>query len=143
MADGKMVILIDSNYFVSLLNKDDTNHARANIIFDDLLGGTYGTRITTNFILDEAITVTWVRTKNKNIVNEVYSLFIGKEAITLVHAFPLDMIPDAWHIFNQYADLKRPLSFTDCTNISYIKKRGIDYMLSFDGEFDGIVSRIC
>lgn len=34
------------------------------------------------------------------------------------------------------------LSFTDCTSIAIIKGREIDYVASFDTDFDGIVDRV-
>ena len=40
----------------------------------------------------------------------------------------------------KYADKK--LSFTDCSIIELMKNKGIDQLASFDGGFDGIVSRI-
>lgn len=137
-----MVVLIDTGYFVALTNEDDENHERANELFDDLVGGAYGTRLTTDFILDEAVTVTWVRTKRKKLVEDVYSLFIGKEAMVVLHSFPHDLIEQAWEIFEKYSDKKRPLSYTDCTNIVFCQKKNIDYILSFDSEFDGILARI-
>lgn len=37
---------------------------------------------------------------------------------------------------------ERGLSFTDCTSIMLIKSRGIDNIMSFDGDFGGLVPRI-
>jgi len=42
--------------------------------------------------------------------------------------------------FAKYADKK--LSFTDCSIIELMINKGIDHLASFDGGFDGIVSRI-
>ena len=137
-----MVIFIDSGFFVSLLNEDDDNHKRANLLFDEIVSGKYGIRLTTDFILDESVTVTWVRTRRKKLVEEVYSLFMGKEALVLLHSFPHDLIIQAWEIFEKYSDKKRPLSYTDCTNIAFCKERNIKNILSFDSEFDGILTRI-
>jgi hypothetical protein len=45
-----------------------------------------------------------------------------------------------WITFAKYADKK--LSFTDCSIIELMKNKGIDHLASFDGGFDGIMSRI-
>jgi len=45
-----------------------------------------------------------------------------------------------WITFAKYADKK--LSFTDCSIIELMKNKSIDHLASFDGGFDGIVSRI-
>lgn len=137
-----MSILIDTGFFVALVNKNDDNHNQADSLLEDLVKGKWGARITTDYILDEAITVTWARTKNKVLVNDVYDLFIGSEAICLLQSIPHELLSEVWKFFQQYSTLKRPLSFTDCSLLAYAKKKGIDHLLSFDKEFDGLISRI-
>jgi predicted nucleic acid-binding protein len=51
-----------------------------------------------------------------------------------------DDFKEAWRLFPQYAD--RGLSFTDCTSIALLKTRGIESIVSFDADFDGIAPRI-
>ena len=86
--------------------------------------------------------MTWIRTKKKELVKKVFSLFVGNEAMVLLHSFPHDLISPAWETFEKFSDKKRPLSYTDCTNIAFCQKRNIEYILSFDSEFDGILNRI-
>jgi len=45
-----------------------------------------------------------------------------------------------WITFSRYVDKK--LSFTDCSIIKLMKNKGIDHLASFDGGFDGIMSRM-
>ncbi|MFX1513666.1 MAG: type II toxin-antitoxin system VapC family toxin [Promethearchaeota archaeon] len=137
-----MSILIDTGFFVALANKDDSNHTRAIELIEDLLKGKWGTRITTDYILDEAITVTWVRTRKKDLVSSVYNFILGKEAFVLLQPFPKELIPRAWELFQTYTEPKRPLSFTDCTTLAHLKNKNITQLLSFDKDFNGLVSRI-
>ena len=137
-----MAILLDSNFFIAVINKDDNNFKRANILLEDLLAGNYGARITTDYVLDEAITVTWIRTKKKDYVQKVYELFIGKEAICILYDFPFDLLPETWNIFTKYSSSAKPLSFTDCSLIAFAENRNIKTMLSFDAEYDGILTRL-
>ena len=51
-----------------------------------------------------------------------------------------EILENGWITFAKYADKK--LSFTDCSIIELMKNKGIDHLASFDGGFDGIVSRI-
>ncbi|MBC2699127.1 MAG: type II toxin-antitoxin system VapC family toxin [ANME-2 cluster archaeon] len=51
-----------------------------------------------------------------------------------------EILERGWITFAKYADKK--LSFTDCSIIELMKKKGIDHLASFDGGFDEIVSRI-
>ncbi|MDI6640008.1 MAG: hypothetical protein QMD78_04205 [Methanocellales archaeon] len=68
-----------------------------------------------------------------------------------------DVVDDAWNLFHDIADgtsarvvipkgfqhyPEKRLSFTDCTSISLMHKRSIDYIASFDASFDGIVTRL-
>jgi predicted nucleic acid-binding protein len=47
----------------------------------------------------------------------------------------------AWEKFGAFRD--RPLSFTDCTSMALVEKKGIRQIMSFDGGFDGLVLRVC
>jgi predicted nucleic acid-binding protein len=142
MRKNRLPILLDTGFFVALGNKDDANYSRANELLDDLLGGKWGTRITSDYVLDEAITVTWVRTKRKELVSQVYEYIFGKEAICLLQPFPKELISEAWDIFQKYSEPKRLLSFTDCTLLAYAKNRDITFLISFDSQFDGLITRI-
>jgi len=51
-----------------------------------------------------------------------------------------EILERGWITFAKYADNK--LSFTDCSIIELMKNKDIDHLASFDGGFDGIVSRI-
>ncbi len=45
----------------------------------------------------------------------------------------------AWSIFRAFPG--ETLSFTDATSIALMEKHGIEYIMSFDKRFDGIVPR--
>jgi len=67
--------------------------------------------------------------EKKDIPRFINMLFIDQE-----------ILEKGWITFARYADKK--LSFTDCSIIELMKNKGIDHLASFDGGFDGIVSRI-
>jgi predicted nucleic acid-binding protein len=46
---------------------------------------------------------------------------------------------DAIAVFERYDD--QSLSFTDATSVALIDRHGIDGILSFDDDFDGVVRR--
>ena len=136
-------ILIDTSYFVALSNTRDKYHKRAIELFGDLLSGSWGLRITTDYVLDETLTNVWIRTNNKSKVENCHTYFYGKTAVTVVEQLPERLLQEAWSIFLKYAEYpKRQLSFTDCSLIAFSKDKGMDYILSFDSEFDGILNRI-
>lgn len=51
-----------------------------------------------------------------------------------------EIFSESWKIFVKY--VAKGLSFTDCTSITLIKSRGIENIMSFDRDFDGLVPRI-
>ena len=137
-----MAILLDTGFFVALNNLDDVHHKRAVAMLRDLVSGEYGQRVTLDYVLDEAVTATWVRTKDKHVVASVYQLLMGKNAVAFLMPFSITRLPQAWASFEKYSQKDRPLSFTDCCLICFAEERNIDLILSFDSEFDGILKRI-
>jgi predicted nucleic acid-binding protein len=47
---------------------------------------------------------------------------------------------EAWPVFERH--YHKGLSFTDCTSLVAIRRRGIDAIASFDDGFDGLVGRV-
>ena len=52
-----------------------------------------------------------------------------------------ELLKDAWARFMRLA--AKGLSFTDCATLAVMDRYKIDYLLSFDKGFDGLVRRIC
>jgi hypothetical protein len=94
-------------------------------------------------VLDETITIAWVRTKNKKMVENIYELINGKNSIFDLHLINNSLIDDCWINYIKYFSPKKPISFTDSMLISYATKNNIKQIVSFDDEFDGILDRIC
>lgn len=137
------MIIIDTNFFVALINTRDNNHPRAIELLKEISNNIYGQRITIDYVLDEAITTTWVRTKKQNLVKNIYEMIYGNISIYDLKTVTENLITKAWDIHNQYFSEKKPLSFTDCMIIAFATEHAIKYVLSFNDEFDGILNRIC
>lgn len=137
------MIIIDTSFFISFLNNLDENHERSIKIMKDIIKGIYGSRITIDYVLDEAVTLTWVRFRDKNKVSKIYNLINGEESVFDVKTISNDMLDQAWKIYLKYVDVRKPLSFTDCMLIAIANKMQIKTIVSYDDEFDGILNRIC
>jgi predicted nucleic acid-binding protein len=140
-----MSIFIDAGVFIAYANNKDKHHARAFGLIDDIMENKYGAVFTSELVFDEAVTFMLYKTgdvrnaarirdliagnKEKNIPQFINMLFIDSE-----------VLDEGWKIFVKYADKK--LSFTDCSTIELMNSRDIEYLASFDGGFDGIVSRL-
>jgi len=136
---------IDTNMFVSVANKKDQDHKRAVQLFDRIRKGEFGQPYTSDYVFDEALTVTLMRTRRLESAVNVGKLILGskREAIpALARLIRVDerIFSESWRVF-QSGKLKG-LSFTDHTILSQIKEYQLEYLISLDRDFDGLVARI-
>ncbi len=137
------MILIDTNVFVSFLNKRDKNHQRAIELVRQALSGDFGNRYTISEVFTEVSTVLFRKTKNMNIVKKAWDLMYSSDRSwgkTII--ITKDHIEKAWKIFQSYTTIKKPLSLVDCLLIAVARNLEIVKIISFDDEFDGILERI-
>jgi len=141
-----MSIFIDSNIFIAFANKRDKNHERALQLMDDVRRGKFGRAYTSDYIFDEAVTVALIRTRRPDIAVKVGKLILGsaREGIPrIARMITVDerIFLKAWENFQ--SGRFKGLSFTDHTILAQIKEYGIDMLLSFDTDFDGLTVRVC
>jgi len=137
-----MTVFLDTGIFVAFHNTRDTNHTRALELIKTLVKGELGTVYTSDYVFDEAVTVALVRTGRPENALAVGRMILGEvtSPFTAILRVGEDDFNKAWALFPQYAD--RGLSFTDCTSVTLLRTRGIESIVSFDADFDGIVPRI-
>lgn len=138
------MILVDTNFFIAIINQRDSYHKRANEILDKLLLGDFGERYTISDVFTETATLLFKKTKRKEIVEKAWELIYSEE-FSIVQPIIVNKkdIDNAWVVFQKYATEKRPLSFVDCLLIAVCQSYEIDSIVSFDSEFDGILKREC
>jgi len=122
------MIFIDTNFYVSLENEADSNHAKAKEIITSLIRAN-PQFFTTNLILYEAVTV--------------ISLRVGREAAvyfkdnfdpaTRVLWLDKTIETKAWDLFKKVKD--KDVSFVDCYSFALLKELGIKEVLTFDKDF--------
>ena len=134
-----MAVFIDTGIFVATRNIDDKNHKRATELMSDALQGKFGAVYTSDYILDEAITVSLVRTRRRDLAVDIGRFILESPRIEKIMC-SMDQLYDALEKFQKFTD--KTFSFTDCVSLTIIERNGIDYIMSFDSGFDGIVSRI-
>ncbi len=137
-----MTVFLDTGIFVAFHNTRDTNHTRALELIKTLIEGGFGTAYTSDYVFDEAVNVALVRTGRPENALAVGRMILGEitAPFTAILRVSDDNFNKAWTLFSQHAD--RGLSFTDCTSIALMRTRGIESIVSFDADFDGIVPRI-
>lgn len=138
-----MSVFVDTGVFVAHQNRRDAEHAEAKRAMDAMGSGRWGRPFTSDYVLDEAVTLTRSRTGSHAEALVVAHRILGTAGYPPV--FDLLMVTGpvfrrALEVFQTYDD--QELSFTDATIVALVEHRRIDHVLSFDDDFDGIVPRI-
>ena len=134
-----MAAFIDTSIFVAVRNKRDKNHIRSRQLLEKALQGEYGKLYTSDYIADEAITTALTRTHTHQVALNTGRLIIESPRIEKIYVGP-EQFKLAWEKFQKFKG--RFMSFTDCSSLALIEEHGINRIMSFDGDFDGIVTRI-
>ena len=103
------------------------NHEKAKKIIVDVISGKYGKAFTSDYVFDEAVTVCLIRTKFLESAKKLGEYMIKSEISVLKVTETIFRL--AWQLFSA------KLSFTDWTNISFLKAYRIDCIATFDKEF--------
>lgn len=126
---------IDTGAFVGAFNKRDSNHQRALAL---LTSAFKQAKIlyTSEYVLDETISLAWARTKNREIVLKLDELIQDSGKIEVI---PVDAhsFSSAKSCFRKY---EQTLSLTDWISVILMRNQRIPNILSFDRDFDQIRS---
>ncbi|CQR53139.1 MULTISPECIES: type II toxin-antitoxin system VapC family toxin [Haloferax] len=138
-----MSVFVDTGVFFAHHDTDADRHDQAVSAFDELFDGEFGQPYTNDYVLDETVTLTRARTGSFEAADTVAGRILGEEpfpnVFEMVHVEP-DDVRASLETLRRYED--HDLSFTDATIVSLCESRGIDAVLSFDTDFDGLVDRI-
>ncbi len=135
-----MVVFLDTGFILAIRNSDDINHIKATKIMKECLSGKFGRIIVSNFVFDETVTLTLVRTHNKNLVKDIGDYILNSPRINLLHLSETEFLA-TWELFLRY--FENGLSFTDCSLLVMAKLFESNvYIATFDGHFKGLLSVI-
>lgn len=137
-----MSLFLDTGVVVAAHNVRDANHARALEILGEVRKGTHGTAYSSDFVLDEAVTLALVRTRSRETALDVGRFFLPDRAneafVVLLHVDEAT-VRRAWDSFQRR---ETPLSFTDWTIVEMARSLRIDRVASFDAALDPWVARL-
>jgi len=129
-----MSIFLDTAVVVAAHNAGDGNHGRAMAVLEAVRGGEHGNAFSSEFVLDEAVTLAWVRTKDRRVAKAVGLFFLPPEgeegSVVLLHVDE-SLVRAAWASFLRN---DAPLSFTDWTIVEQVRRLGIDRLATFDSK---------
>ncbi len=137
-----MSILLDTGLLTAFYNHQDEHHLRAKEILREVAEGKHGTPYTSDYIFDEAVTLTLNRTGRAELAINLGRLILEGATRPFIVLLEVgdDVFNGAWNLFIKHAE--RGLSFTDCSSLSLMTLRHIEKIGSFDSGFDGLANRI-
>jgi len=135
-----MSVIVDTGVLYAGHDEDAHRHERACAAIGTVLDGTHGQPFVSDHIYDETITLTRARTGRYADAKQVSEHLRGQSSPFDLIVVDESMFERAIETFDRYQD--HSLSFTDATTIALVEERGIDHVLAFDDDFDGIVDRL-
>ena len=138
-----MTVLIDTGVLYADHDKDAARHNVATEALDVVYDGELGQPYISDYLYDEAVTLTLKRGQSFTPAKELGDKLRGADPYPQAYEMlrvSAAVFADAVDIFEQYDD--QALSFTDATSIALYQRHGVDSIMSFDDDFDGIVDRV-
>jgi len=123
---------IDTNIFVAALNKKDKNHQKGKDILIKAFKK-FQWLHTSDYILNECLTVAWARTKNTNLVQQLDNLIQASEKIQILKVDETTFAT-AKSYMRKYPNIIPTL--TDWTTLVLMQDNKIPEILTFDTDFD-------
>jgi predicted nucleic acid-binding protein len=121
------VIFVDSSAWFARYTPRDRNHAAAKRFHTQ----TRDTLITSDYVIDEVLTLLKVRGNVERATRVGKALFAG-ELAQIEWVLQAD-VEQAWLIFDRYRD--KEWSFTDCVSFVMMQRLGIKQAFAFDEHF--------
>ena len=134
-----MAVFLDTGIFVAARNSRDSNHARATELLERALKGEFGAVYTSDYVVGEAVTTALLRTNNHEIASNVGRLALVSPRVETLYTGVAEF-RSSWERFQKLG--RRAMSFTDCVSLTHMERRGVDKIMSFDSDFDGLAARI-
>ena len=121
------MIFVDTGAWFATVVPSDSDHPVASTWFSQNIEPL----ITTNYVIDETLTLLRMRREKQRAIALGASFFSG--ALTTVHYLTEAEIQQSWQVFRQFSD--KDWSFTDCTSKVVMEKLKITQAFAFDHHF--------
>ena len=108
-------MIIDTCFLMALRNKQDENHEKSKELIKEILKGKYGTIIITDYVYDEAMTLTMIRTKKEQLIKDIEDYIFKSKKIKFLYMNE-KQFQKTKELFKKYFEHK--LSFTDCSLVA-------------------------
>ena len=128
------MIFVDTSAWYAAEVEDDINHEKARAFLVQLAQGKHGVAITSDYVLDETLTLLRSRRGLPDAITFVDK--IKKSKSVRVFWVNEDLFDKALCIFRKRSDAM--WSFTDCTSFALMSELSITEAFTFDGHFEQV-----
>jgi len=125
------MIFVDSGAWIALSLPNDRNHSAARTAYAGLARGVHGSLVTSNFVLDEAITFLRMASDVPTAARLARSVLPSRNLV--VAWVDPGTFEAALRLFEERPDKR--WSFTDCTSFAVMRDLGIETAFTFDRNF--------
>jgi len=122
---------VDTGAFFALKVDSDVNHRRANRFLPRILDGEFGRMITTDYVIDELVTLTRMRVNHTAAV-KLYESIVSSSSIEIV-SVTTALRSKAFEIFRNHPD--KEYSFTNCVSFALMSSLDVQDVFAFDAHF--------
>lgn len=124
-------VFVDTGAWYALKNKKERDHTGV-VNFFKALPSRGIICYTSDYVIDEAITLTRARLNNHELAGTLAEELLSEKAAVIIYAAPR-YLRRALEIYTKYTD--QHFSFTDCTSFAIMEDLGIKEALAFDSHF--------
>jgi predicted nucleic acid-binding protein len=136
-------VFVDTGVYYAHHDEDAPRHETARAAVDELLDGRYGRLYTSDYVLDEAVTLTRNRTGRFGATKVIVDRILGRDAFpTVVEVLYASrpVVTDGLAVYERDDD--HDLSFTDAVVVATREADGVDQVCTFGDDFGGVVDRL-
>ena len=126
------VAFLDTNVLFARESARDDYHDRSRAIIRGIDHGDLPDTVVTNYVVAETLNLTGEKL-GSDAANQMLTRLIEGTHFEVDHAPEADFNA-AQALFGRYAEL----SFVDATIAAYMDREGVDYLYSFDDDFDAV-----
>ncbi len=125
------MIFVDTSAWYAVEVEDDVNHEKACKFLSLIASGKYGISITTDYVLDETLTL--LRSRRDLTSATTFMDKIKKSSSVRVFWIDENLFEKALNIFQK--SNHKSWSFTDCTSFVLMRELSISEAFTFDSHF--------
>ena len=138
-----MTVFVDIGVLYADYDQDASRHTAASTALDAVYDGEFGQPYVSDYIYDEAVTLTLKRggafIPARQLGAKLWGVDPYPKGYELLRVSAA-VFQDAIDVFERYDD--QALSFTDATTVALCRRHDINAVLSFADDFDGVTERI-